>query len=159
VVGVNVTNGGSGYSKDFLPVVQIEGAATATPIVGDDGRISGFHVTYPGEGYAIAPKVTILPNGLGKIVGADAPATAQNRNHIKSSGGTLVASALDGIGDASKPLKTDVENMVAATYASGAGIHILEKDSLRLGLADHINGLSTNNGDISVTNFTGPIAL
>ncbi len=159
VVGLNVTNGGSGYSKDFLPVVQIEGAATATAIVAPSGAISGFRVTYPGEGYAIAPKVTILPNGFGKIVGADATATALNRNHIKSAGGSLEATALDGIGDPSKPLKTDVENMVAATYASAAGINVLEKDAVRIGLIDHINGLQTSNGDINLANFAGAISL
>src|SRR5262249_2800540 len=112
VTGLTVTNGGRGYSQDFLPVVEIEAPPTAAPIVNNSGSITGFHVTYPGEGYARAPIVTILPNGFGKIVGSDPASTDQNRNHIKSSGGTLVASALDGIGDANKPLKTDVENMV-----------------------------------------------
>lgn len=160
VVKIDVISGGTGYSSEFLPVVLIEGAATATAIVNDvTGAITGFNITYPGEGYPSAPEVTIQANGFGKVVGADPAGTAINRAHIKSAGGNLVAVAYYGIGDPSKPLKTDIKNMVAQTFAEAAGIHVLEKDGVRIGLMDHVNGLNTVDGDASVTAFAGAVEL
>ncbi|MEM8874157.1 MAG: DUF4347 domain-containing protein [Planctomycetota bacterium] len=157
VTAINVTNGGSGYSTEFLPSVQLEGGATATAIVDDGtGTITGFRITYPGNGYAQSnpPAVNIVSNGFARLSG---PAT--NRAHIQAAGGSLVASAVTGIGDAHKPLKTDVETMVAHTTALEAAIYVLEKDGTRLGLLDSINGVSTIDGDIAITNFTGTLAL
>ena len=36
-----------------------------------DGTIEGLRITYPGEGYGQAPRVTIRPNGFGRIVDHD----------------------------------------------------------------------------------------
>ena len=77
--------------------------------------ISGIHaadtalrVTYPGDGYGQPPRVTIRPNGFGRIVnspngvgsGMSADGvTPMNRVHIRALGGTLVAVAGAGVGD------------------------------------------------------------
>ncbi|HEX8913476.1 MAG TPA: DUF4347 domain-containing protein, partial [Humisphaera sp.] len=156
---IEVDAGGSGYSTDLLPTVLIEGAGTATAIVDGGGHVTGFHVTNPGFGYPTAPEVTILSNGFGKIVGADATATALNRTHIKSAGGALVAVAYYGIGDPARPIKTDVARMVAQTLGDEAGVHVLEKDGVRIGSIDHVDGISTVDGDVSVTTFAGTIHL
>jgi hypothetical protein len=159
VTAINVSNGGSGYSKDLLPTVQIDGDATATAIVDDAGQITGFNITYPGEGYATAPTVTIVPNAFGRIVGVNNATTALNRDHITSLGGSLVAVAYYGIGDPSNPIKTEVANMVGQTFALAAGIHVLQNNDLTIGQKQSVDGLSTVNGDVSVTNFTGQLAL
>src|SRR6185436_3395509 len=112
-------------------------------IVDVNGQITGLKITNPGEGYPTAPAVRILPNGFGKIVGDDANGTTLNRTHIKSAGGRLVAVAYYGIGDPSRPIKTDVANVVAQTFGDGAGINLLEKDTVQIGSIEHINGLST----------------
>ena len=159
VAAVEVVDGGGGYAPDLLPSVVIAGGATATATVGDDGKVSGFRVTYPGEGYADAPPVRVVANAFGKIVGGSPEETRLNRNHIKSAGGALVATAFTGIGTAENPLKTDVETMVAQTLALHAPLNLLEKDGTRVGLQDHVNGLSTDDGDVKLTSLGGTVAL
>jgi hypothetical protein len=159
IESINVVAGGSGYSSALLPTVLIEGAGEATAIVNGSGQISGFKITNRGYGYPSAPQVTILPNGFGKIVGADAGATALNRSHIKSASGSLVAVSYYGVGDPAKPIKTDVARMVAQTLGDEAGIHVLEKDGVRLGKIDNVNGINTIDGNVSVTTFAGTIHL
>src|SRR5262249_14685605 len=153
VTGITVTNGGSGYSQSLLPTVQIAGDATASAIVNGSGQITGFNVTYPGSGYASAPSVTVVSNGLRRIVGNAAGSPAVNRDHISSLGGSLVVVAYDGIGDPGSPIKTEVANMVGQALAQVAGIHVLLNNDLTVGQAQAINGMSTNNGDISIADF------
>jgi hypothetical protein len=163
VTSFTQVSGGRGYSKDLPPEVEVEGLATATAIVGDDGSIAGLRVTYPGDGYGQPPKVTIRPNGFGRIVNspsgttASADGTPMNRVHIRSIGGTLVAVAGAGVGDPLKPLKSDVETFVS--QVKGGGVHLLEKDGLRIGKDGSIAGIATVNGDVSIATFGGAIEL
>ena len=166
VTGFTKQSGGSGYSQALPPQVEVEGLATATAIVGDDGSITGLRVTYPGDGYGQPPKVTIRPNGFGRIVDSPSgPTTAAdgtplNRVHIRAIGGTLVAVAGAGVGDPLKPLKSDVETFVAqVTRDAGRGVHVLEKDGVRIGSALNINGITTVNGNVTLTTFGGAIEL
>lgn len=59
ISGINVTNGGSGYTS--APTVVLAGGggtgATATAIV-DDGEVIGVTVTNPGSGYTSVPTVS-----------------------------------------------------------------------------------------------------
>ncbi|MCD4699945.1 MAG: hypothetical protein K8R91_05160, partial [Phycisphaerae bacterium] len=158
VTAINILTGGSGYSSDFLPAVEIQGIAEATAII-EGGQVVGFQINNPGSGYAIAPEVTIRPNGFGKIVGSDADQTALNRTHLKSSNGYLVAVAYYGVGQGDQPIRTDVRNMVAQTFDEDAGVNVLEKDSLAIGLIDQVNGISTIDGDVSAALFGGTLSL
>ena len=159
VTAINVINGGDGYSNALLPSVQMDGGATATAVVGPDGSITGFHITQPGEGYAAAPLVKIISNGFGKIVGSDAAATTLNRAHIASANGDLVAVGYYGVGDPEKPLKTDVNTLVAQTYSPQAGVSVLEKDALNLGLVNQINGINTTEGNVNIATIVGALNL
>ena len=111
--------------------------------------------------------MTIKPNGFGRIVaspngvgnGTSADGVTQmNRVHIRSLGGTLVAVAGAGVGDPLKPLKSDVETFVAQVTRSG-GVHLLEKDGLRIGKDQSVSGITTVNGDVSITTFGGALEL
>jgi hypothetical protein len=165
VTGFQQVNPGSGYSKDLPPQVEIEGLATATAVVDDKGTITSLTVTYPGDGYGQPPRVTIRPNGFGRIV--DSPSgptktaddTPLNRVHIRSIGGTLVAVAGAGVGDLLKPLKSDVETFVARVTGDGRGVHVLEKDGVRIGSAVDVDGIFTVNGPVTFTTFGGAIEL
>ncbi len=165
VTGFTRQSGGSGYSQDLPPQVEVEGLATATAIVGDDGSILGLTVTYPGDGYGQPPKVTVRPNGFGRIVNSPSgPTTAAdgtplNRVHIRSIGGTLVAVAGAGVGDPLKPLKSDVETFVAKVTGTGRGVHLLEKDGVRVGADSGVSGITTTDGDVTLTTFGGAIEL
>lgn len=166
VTGFRRQSGGSGYSPALPPQVEVEGLATATAIVAADGSIESLRVTYPGDGYGQPPRVTIRPNGFGRIVDAPSgPTTAAdgtplNRVHIRSIGGTLVAVAGAGVGDPLKPLKSDVETFVAqVTRDAGRGVHVLEKDGVRIGSALNVDGITTVNGNVTVTTFGGAIEL
>ncbi|MFM8415184.1 MAG: beta strand repeat-containing protein, partial [Planctomycetota bacterium] len=157
---------GSGYSVDLPPSVDIEGLATAVAIVAGDGTIEGLRITYPGEGYGQAPRVTIRPNGFGRIVDFDvtqpalaADGTPLNRVHIQAAGGRLVTVAGIQIGDPSKPLKSDVETFVAETLQAGGSISLLEKDGLRIGRDELVDGIITRGGDVAITTFGGALEL
>ncbi|MGB8852028.1 MAG: DUF4347 domain-containing protein [Pirellulales bacterium] len=175
VISFNAVSGGSGYSEDLPPLVEIEGLATAVPVV-SGGRIVALVVTYPGDGYGQPPRVTIKPNGFGRIVDSPVGATTRdniqasltnlsadgtpvNRVHIRAMGGTLVAVAGTAVGDPLKPLKSDVETFVAQVSGLGGGVHLLEKDGLRIGKDQSISGITTVNGDVSITTFGGAIEL
>ena len=166
VIGFTKRSGGSGYSPALPPQVEVEGLATATAIVAADGSIESLRITYPGDGYGQPPRVTIRPNGFGRIVDPPSgPTTAAdgtplNRVHIRSIGGTLVAVAGAGVGDPLKPLKSDVETFVAqVTRDAGRGVHVLEKDGVRIGSALNVDGITTVNGNVTVTSFGGAIEL
>ena len=168
VTGFTQVSGGSGYSSDLPPLIEIEGLATAVvDSYNVDGSIARLRVTYPGDGYGQPPRVTIKPNGFGRIVaspngvgnGTSADGVTQmNRVHIRSLGGTLVAVAGAGVGDPLKPLKSDVETFVAQVTRSG-GVHLLEKDGLRIGKDQSVSGITTVNGDVSITTFGGALEL
>ena len=70
-----------------------------------------------------------------------------------------MAVAYYGIGDAIAPVKTDVDNLVAQVIGDGYGVHFLEKDTLRIGEIDHVNGVNTVDGNVSITTFAGTIHL
>ncbi len=166
VVGFTKVSGGSGYVFDLPPSVDIEGLATAVAIVADDGTIEGLRITYPGEGYGQAPRVTIQPNGFGRIVDFDlanpavaADGTPLNRVHIQAAGGRLVTVAGIQIGDPSKPLKSDVETFVAQTIQAGGSISLLEKDGLRIGRDEAVDGIITSGGNVAITTFGGALEL
>jgi acetylornithine deacetylase/succinyl-diaminopimelate desuccinylase-like protein len=66
VTGFTQVSGGSGYSADLPPLIEIEGLATAVvDAYGPNGSIARLRVTYPGDGYGQLPRVTIRPNGFG----------------------------------------------------------------------------------------------
>lgn len=167
VVGFTRVSGGTGYDPLLPPAVAIEGLATATAVVGSDGSIESLRITYPGEGYGQPPLVTIRPNGFGRVVVSPngqshtaAGDVLMNRVHIRSIGGTLVAVGGAGVGDPLKPLKSDVETFVAqVTMRDDRGIHLLEKDGLRIGKSSGLFGLGTIGGDVTVTTFTDAIEL
>ena len=165
VTGFTRQSGGSGYTKALPPQVDVEGLATATAVVGDDGTITSLTLTYPGDGYGQTPRVTIRPNGFGRIVNSpNGPTTAAdgtplNRVHIRAIGGTLVAVAGAGVGDPLKPLKSDVETFVARATAEGRGVHVLEKDGVRIGSAVSVDGIVTHGGPVTLTTFGGAIEL
>ena len=64
VSGINVTNGGSGYT--FTPTVTLSGGGFTTPAtaiaVVSGGVVTGITVTNPGTGYTSAPTVAISNN-------------------------------------------------------------------------------------------------
>ncbi|MFM8984700.1 MAG: hypothetical protein ACKONH_01325, partial [Planctomycetia bacterium] len=166
VVGFTKVSGGSGYTFDLPPSVDIEGLATAVAIVAGDGTIEGLRITYPGEGYGQAPRVTIRPNGFGLIVDFDlanpalaADGTPLNRAPRQAAGGRLVAVAGIQIGDPSKPLKSDVETFVAQTIQAGGSISLLEKDGLRIGRDEAVDGIITSGGNVTITTFGGALEL
>ncbi|MFM7137729.1 MAG: beta strand repeat-containing protein, partial [Planctomycetota bacterium] len=168
VTGFAQVQGGSGYSSDLPPLIEIEGLATAVVgSYGPNGSIASLRVTYPGDGYGQPPRVTIKPNGFGRIVNSPNGigsglstdgVTPMNRVHIRSLGGKLVAVAGAGVGDPLKPLKSDVETLVAQATTTG-GVHVLEKDGLRIGKDQSVSGISTVNGDVSITTFGGALEL
>ena len=168
VTGFTRVSGGSGYSAELPPLIEIEGLATAVvDAYAQDGSIQGLRVTYPGDGYGQPPRVTIKPNGFGRIVnspngvgsGLSADGvTPMNRVHIRALGGTLVAVAGAGVGDPLKPIKSDVEKFVAQVTTAG-GVHILEKDGIRIGKDQSVSGITTVNGDVSITTFGGALEL
>ena len=168
LAGFRQVSGGSGYSPDLPPLIEIEGLATAVvDSYGPNGAIGILRVTYPGDGYGQPPRVTIRPNGFGRIVnspngvgsGLSADGvTPMNRVHIRALGGTLVAVAGAGVGDPLKPIKSDVEKFVAQVTTAG-GVHILEKDGLRIGKDQSVSGITTVNGDVSITTFGGALEL
>lgn len=166
VTGFTQVSGGSGYSADLPPLIEIEGLATAVvEAYGSGGSIARLRVTYPGDGYGQPPRVTIKPNGFGRIVNSpdgvgsgSSAGTPMNRVHIRSLGGTLVAVAGAGVGDPLKPIKSDVEKFVAQVTTSG-GVHLLEKDGLRIGKDQSVSGITTVNGDVSITTFGGALEL
>ncbi len=60
VIGITITNGGSGYDLSPDPVATIfRPQAEATVVVDAVGRIEGFILTNPGSGYTDVPPVTI----------------------------------------------------------------------------------------------------
>jgi hypothetical protein len=175
VTGFTRVSGGSGYTAELPPLVEIEGLATAVPVVGGDGSIVSLRVTYPGDGYGQPPRVTIKPNGFGRLVDSPGGATTRpsmqpttttttsyntplNRVHIRSIGGRLVTVAGAGVGDPLKPIKSDVETFAAQVTGSG-GVHILEKDGLRIGKDQSVSGITTVNGDVTITTFGGTLEL
>lgn len=72
VVKLQVTNRGSGYTNDPVPVVTITGGggtgATASAIVTPDGKIIGLQLLTEGSGYTSNPTVNIThPDGTGAV--------------------------------------------------------------------------------------------
>jgi hypothetical protein len=72
VVKLQVTNRGSGYTNDPVPVVAITGGggagATAKAIVSPDGKILGLQLLTEGTGYTSNPTVNIThPDGTGAV--------------------------------------------------------------------------------------------
>ena len=65
VVGINVINGGSGYSPSAPPTVTIRGCngtnATAVAQVSGGGAVTNINITNPGFGYCTNTTVTIAP--------------------------------------------------------------------------------------------------
>ena len=169
VVGFNKVSGGSGYTFDLPPSVEIQGEATAVPVVGGDGSIVSLRVTYPGSGYGQPPKVFVRPNGFGRVVASPngqtltAAGELLNRVHIQAAGGKLVTVAGIQVGDPIKPIKSDVETFVAQVImpatAKGGGVHLLEKDELRIGYDLAIDGIQTIDSPVSITLFNGVLEL
>jgi hypothetical protein len=79
VTGINVSNGGGGYSVDNPPIVTIAGGggsgATAEAVVSPAGVITAVNVVLPGSGYTSLPTVTIARNG--SIIGTQRNYTPQ----------------------------------------------------------------------------------
>ncbi|MCH8474688.1 MAG: LEPR-XLL domain-containing protein, partial [Opitutales bacterium] len=153
VVGFTILNGGQNYTTDFLPTVKIEGAAEASAII-EGGQIVGFNIVNPGGGYAVAPKVEILSNGLAKI--GDGVST----KHIKAANGFLVLDAHEGVGNIIRPVQTDTRVFVArGTELGNSAIYILENNGFDIGLVDSINGVTTKSSDIHLVSFSGDMNL
>lgn len=59
---IRVLNGGSGYTS--APTIAFSsGAAAATAVISDDGRVVGAYVTNAGTGYTTAPTITLSGGG------------------------------------------------------------------------------------------------
>jgi hypothetical protein len=71
VTGINVTNGGSGYSAASPPSVVLSGGASATAAIGG-GTVTALHLLEGGSGYTTAPTVRLVGGG-----GSGATATAK----------------------------------------------------------------------------------
>jgi uncharacterized protein (DUF2345 family) len=153
VVDFIIHNGGSGYSFDFAPTVNIQGVAEATAII-ENGQVVGFNLINPGNGYAIPPLVSIDANGLSKIF------DGSHTRHIKAASGFLVMDTHSGVGTIHRPVQTDVRVFVGRARLEGdSNIYILENNGFDIGLVDGINGVSTNRSDIHLVSFSGDINL
>jgi hypothetical protein len=93
ILGISVTNGGSGYSKENPPQVVLSGGggqgAEAIAFVGDDGSITGVGTVNPGSGYTSPPTVSFVVAAGGSGTGAEATAAI--------GGGRVTVMLADGV--------------------------------------------------------------